>query len=366
MAMKIPIGTGSSLSHPFASLIKLVIVLLLFGFIVYLAITFYSSYFVSNTISSVAEDLAHRSGFNENFVHGLVIFATIPFFIAIAKFAGNPLRLVTLQWSPLDFYKKRSGIVIVVYVGLYYIALGWASQKAYGSKFCVITPEGLTSSDNPGKDSKYSLDLHPCTDQEKRMLAGADIKTPAQILIANPYTYLWFDGRSGYPAVWYVVDSNGQYRFFDAPGRDPVTDQPLLDITPEVVQLAKERKDKSDKKRLIAEQAQLNAAQEEAKRHKIEDLTQKAQSELDNKDFEHAIDDCNQVLKAGVMTGECDYIKRIASAKLAEQLSNQASKEIQMSQYIDAEAHAEKATKLDPDNAKAAQLLKIARALRLR
>lgn len=63
-------------------------------------------------------------------------------------------------------------------------------------------------------------------------------KAPKEVDVSNPAKVEWFDRVLGNPSVYFVKRFNGQMAFFDAPGTDPLTGQPLEAVSIEVVKAA--------------------------------------------------------------------------------------------------------------------------------
>lgn len=68
-------------------------------------------------------------------------------------------------------------------------------------------------------------------------------KAPKAVDVSRPESVDWFDRVLGYPNVYYAQRPNGRYVFFDAPGADPLTGEPLAPVTPDVVMAATEREE---------------------------------------------------------------------------------------------------------------------------
>ena len=173
----------------------------------------FAARFVTGTINYVVSNLASRSGVSPFLVRFAVIFATIPFFIAVGKFTRNILGLFNLVWNPLSFYNRISGVIIVVYIAVFYLAMYGASADAYAYKYCGDTPEKIFVSDGPGKDPVYGVELRPCSlVQIKELRAGTgNIDRPHQVTIVDAEAFEWFDAITGKPRVWYAVLPNPDY-----------------------------------------------------------------------------------------------------------------------------------------------------------
>jgi hypothetical protein len=192
---------------------------------------------VVSTVDYVVVNLCSKSGWSPNLVRGIVILATIPFFWAVAKYTHWMLWLHGVRPS-LKLYRNPYGIVIVSYVGIFFISMYFASRDAYASKWCADTPEGIRVFDAEGSDPVYGLALKPCSfDQIVALRRGkVGIPDPQRLLIADVRGYTFFDGITGKPRVWYYKTGDGTYAFYDRPGKYPGTGENLLPIDERTVQ----------------------------------------------------------------------------------------------------------------------------------
>lgn len=88
-------------------------------------------------------------------------------------------------------------------------------------------------------DPRSGKKLFPVTEKVLEACANRkNGKSPKEVAVANPAKVEWFDRVLGHPAVYYVKRFNGHMAFFDAPGTDPITGQPLEPVTVEVVKAA--------------------------------------------------------------------------------------------------------------------------------
>jgi hypothetical protein len=192
---------------------------------------------VVSTIDYVVVSLCSQSGWSPNLVRGIVILVTIPFFWAVAKYTHWMLWLHGVRPS-LRLYRNPYGIIIVSYVGLFFIAMYFASRDAYASKWCADTPEGIRVFDAAGSDPVYGIALKPCGFDQivalRRSKVG--ISDPQKLSIADVRQYAFFDSITGKPRVWYYKLADGSYAFYDKPGKYPATGQSLLPIDEAAIQ----------------------------------------------------------------------------------------------------------------------------------
>jgi hypothetical protein len=341
---------------------RIVLVVAVVAALLWLAGMYIGTKFVYNTVDYVVDSLSNRSGLSPFLVRGLVILLTIPFFWAVAKFTGNVIELLNLGWTtPLAFYRKPYGIVIIVYVGIFFITMYMASLDAYAYKFCAETPEGIWTSDAPGKDPVYGMESKPCLPLQIKELRNGKGKlaAPHEIHIANVNTYTWFNGVTAQPLAWY--DSvNGDYRFFDRPGNDPNTGQALKPVTPQFVQQLKQQeasKEESRKRTAEEETARSATAKETAD---LQTFAGEAQKEFEIGNYVAAKEACDQVLKRDARNEPCKTIQQHANVKVAQQLVSEGQEHLERGEIDEALWNAEKAIKLDPSNPNATKLKQFA------
>lgn len=343
----------------------------------YIWVVAYSINFVPRTINYVVYELSSRSGISSFFIRGVVILLTIPFFIAVLKFTRSAFGLLAMQMSLVNLYKNGWGIAIIVYVGIFYLAMGASSMDSYAYKNCARTPEGLVASDNTGKEPIYGVTLHPCSADEIKELRTrrGDLRPVEPVEIADPYTAPWFNPIDGRPLVWYVRNSNGTFRYFDGQGRDPLTGAPLMPVTLEIVReaqgrLDREREQSASRAAAAAAQAQATAESEaaavrtKARNEQLLQITAEASSALATGNFEQALKDCDEVLRAMPRDDRCKSIYREAAPKEARVLVRQSQLEVQQNRLDEALQDAERATKLDPENESAKKIKMMAQMLK--
>jgi hypothetical protein len=183
-------------------------------------------HFILQTIDYAVQNLANRSGLSVFLVRGLAIIVTIPFFWAVGKFTYGFFWPGALRPS-LRFYRSTHGMIIVAYVGLYFVAMAYASRNAFHYKYCARTPEGIRTSDSPGVDRIYGVQFEPCTVEDIEEIRKAQ---PKRLTIENPQDFAFFDSVTGEPRVWYYKWPDGTYQFFDRPGKHPGTGADLIPI----------------------------------------------------------------------------------------------------------------------------------------
>jgi hypothetical protein len=138
----------------------------------------------------------------------------------------------------LGLYRNPYGMIIVAYVGLFFIAMYFASRDAYAYKWCADTPEGIRTFDAAGTDPIYGIALKPCSfDQIVTIRQGQKgFSGPQGLSIPNARQFAFFDPITARPRVWYYQPSDGAYVFYDRPGKYPGTGDDLLPIDRATIQ----------------------------------------------------------------------------------------------------------------------------------
>lgn len=188
--------------------------------------------FVVSTIKYVVENLSAHSGISANLLFGVVIIATIPFFWAVGKYMHGAWYWLKGVGPGLRLYKSIHGIIIVAYVGLYFLALFFVSRGSIAQKNCVKTPEGIKIYDDPTKDPVYGLQTHPCTFEDSVEIERKihpDLG-PQRVQVTDARTFAFFDPVTHKPLIWYYKNSSGEYEFFNQGGYAPETDAPLKEM----------------------------------------------------------------------------------------------------------------------------------------
>jgi len=247
----------------------------------------WGGHFILHTLDFVVETLASRSGWSPDLVRGVVILATIPFFWAVARYTWG----LFIPYASFDLYRNRYGMIIVAYVGLFFVAKYVASRDAYSYKWCDNTPEGIRVFDGPGTDPVYGIPLHPCTMEERITLRQRDsgIVGPPQVRTGDPH----FDTATGQPLQNYYKDSDGRIELFPLDVKvHPRFGVPVLPITPEIA--SEYEKQPSQVKSQVTNGSGIEAPppSPEAPRQSIVDAPQA----IEVGDFVMSMQECNRPL----------------------------------------------------------------------
>lgn len=207
----------------------IVIALIVVAVVFFLAWGLYA--IVPATIAYVTHRLVAVSGLNPYLVRAVVIIATIPFFFALGKLVPNVFDLIFggFKNRRLSMYQNVYGVIVVIYIGVFFLTMYFYARNDYYRERCVKTPEGLRAFADLKRDPIYGLETHPCTlaeivtiRRQTKSIAG-----PTPVSVANASTYPFFDSVTGQPKVWYYKRSNGTYALFSGPGDYPGSGVPL-------------------------------------------------------------------------------------------------------------------------------------------
>jgi hypothetical protein len=194
---------------------------------------------------------------------------------------------------------------------------------------------------------------------------------PHELTIENIASYSWFDPGTRQPAVWYAPASDGNFRFFDGPGIDPQSGRDLEPVTPDFVADLKKRqsahvaatapKPARPADLIKPRDAPANGTEDRFREElelRVEAL--QAQSALNQRNYQSAIDICTSVLTTSAGSQPCTAIRQRASVKLAEQLVDESASYWEKGEFDKALRSAERALGLDPANKHAARLKALA------
>jgi hypothetical protein len=140
--------------------------------------------------------------------------------------------------------------------------------------------KGIRYFDTPGVDPKYGITLKPATPEmvanEERRKRG---NIPQPLVFGSLSAITFFDPLNGQPVVWFSRSAEGELTLFSSSGYDPVTEQELLPVTPQIVEEFKRQQKAVEAKK----QADERQAQEAAKNAVVE--SERAQAEAQENGF---------------------------------------------------------------------------------
>lgn len=177
---------------------------------------------LNKTFNYAAQNFENVSGLSPWLIKGILVFALFPFYWALLELFKIKIPFINNKKS----FKKTAKIVILAYTGLFFLTMFFLSRGTYfghfkgeAIKYYALTPEGIRFFDSPGFDSKYGIELKPVTSD---MMVKFQKKTlgmqPKRIDIEEIKNMEFFDPITGEAIIWYYLDNNGNYEFFNGPG----------------------------------------------------------------------------------------------------------------------------------------------------
>ena len=192
---------------------------------------------VKKVFNYVVQNFVNVTGMSPFLVKGLVIILLIPFVWAILEITKLSVRFFKRKKPN----KKFALSLIIFYVAAFFLSMFFLSRGTYFGhikgevmKFYASTPEGIRFFDSPGFDPKYGIELKPVTpqmiEQYERLERGMK---PKRLDTSKEFEF--FDSITGEAKVWYFIDQEGNYEFYDQPGFHPVFWEELKPVSPEIV-----------------------------------------------------------------------------------------------------------------------------------
>lgn len=136
--------------------------------------------------------------------------------------------------------------------------------KGEAIKYYAVTPEGIRFFDFSGHDPKYGIELKIVTSDimikyQKRSMG----MQPKKVEIVTIKNTEFFDHINGDPKVWYYLNSNGYYEFFDGPGFHPVYKVELQPVSADIIQAYQKKLNEIREKEALAEQNKIQLEKEQ-------------------------------------------------------------------------------------------------------
>ncbi len=224
------------------------------------------------------------------------------------------------------------GFFVLVLVSVTVVDLTLGRDVFFGKdgqprRFYVIRPdEGLVVTGTQSPDPTIQVRPRPITREIvpsiRAMYRG---QAPVVLKPTEIDETRFFDPSSGRSLIWYHKDANGTFRFYNGPGFDPESQEPLLPITKELVPsvksyIQKEKAAFSERKHqeemaALAERKRLaaQAAKEAALREK---QALDAQNKVD-------LDTAWQQYMSGNLLGASQYVKAVLARDPSNTQANQ-------------------------------------------
>ena len=240
----------------------------IFGFAIIsiiLLIQIFQFIIVIKVYNYVVQNIINLTGMSPWLVKGCVILLLIPFVWALLEATKILPRIKrTLLRKKGRSFRKTGILIIIFYIISFFFIMFFLSRDTYFGykegevmKYYAETPEGIRIFDSPGYDPKYGIELTPVTPEmiEQIELRAREME---QKKFDTSGKIEFFNSITGEPKVWYFIDSDKNYEFFDRKGFHPVYWEKLRPVTPDVVSEYKRRlkqiEEEGDKKRLIEDE----------------------------------------------------------------------------------------------------------------
>lgn len=195
---------------------------------------------VKKAFNYAAQNFENVSGLSPWLIKGILVFVLFPFYWALLEIFRIKIPFINKKKS----FRKTAKIVILAYTGLFFLTMFFLSRGTYfghfkgeAIKYYAVTPEGIRFFDSPGFDSKYGIELKPVTSD---MMVKFQKKTlgmqPKRIDVEENKDIEFFDPITGDAKIWYYLNPNGNYEFFNGPGFHALYNVELKPVNFEIIQ----------------------------------------------------------------------------------------------------------------------------------
>lgn len=210
-------------------------------------------------------------------------YQTLGFSDAWSTVLGRLMQFITaLAWIPLIYYfplnplrAKKLAIFFVGFTAIYianplikalvHTDVCFNQKTGTPIKWYVVEYNGqVTLYDSDGFDQN-GVRKRPASTEVCQIYQNQKHGFVPHQLDGDPRSLTFFYAN-GAAKVWYDQGSDGQYRFFDAPGYDPNTGARLLPVTPQVRDQAVKNVEKAEADRRQQEEQARLKAQDEARK----------------------------------------------------------------------------------------------------
>lgn len=175
------------------------------------------------------DTICERLAINQYLANALSLVFLVPFFVGVKYYL----------FSIRDRARKqRIGLALLLSMGvLYNLALYFGTRNDnFGPtgavRYYALVPGGVVFSDRPGTESQYGIPYRQVTTENIKWLLR--IQRGRIEYVTDPGNRDWFDRVTGDPLLWYSIDGNGNFRFFDGPGHDPASRTELKPVNPSI------------------------------------------------------------------------------------------------------------------------------------
>ena len=164
--------------------------------------------------------LEEKLSWNRYIIQALVLIFLMPFLYAV------PLSL-----SARNKHKRRVGTIILISLAVgFNLMFYYATRQIVFDKCYGVENNQIVLYDRPGLDPQTGKPLQKVT---RVIMQIYELQKQGVVMAqADPNTKPWFGSIDGEPMLWYSRRSpSGELVFYNMPGNDPRTGDPLLPVT---------------------------------------------------------------------------------------------------------------------------------------
>lgn len=202
-------------SGPGKSIVRIIVAVLVIAGLAWLAFTVVRDLIIYGLYFRYVDELAAKTGSNQYLINALAAVCLAPFLLGVKYY------FFSLSRSK----RSRGAALLLGMIALYNMALYVATKDDVMGKFYTITTEGVRFPDRVLGDGREWKNVNRDNIWYVTHLAvGKKVDATGRD---------WFDQKSGLPLLWYSkLDS--QIQFYDGPGFDRFTAEPLKPVTKEL------------------------------------------------------------------------------------------------------------------------------------
>jgi len=166
--------------------------------------------------------LEQKLPWNQYLVQSLVLVLLLPFLYAVQ------LSLFTRSRA-----KRRLGTILLISMAVgFNLMFYFATKPIVFDKYYGIENNRIVIYDRSGLDPQTGKPLQKVTPVITKIYELQE--QGMRIASVDPHTSDWFSSLDGEPVLWYSRFPNGELAFYNMPGNDPRTGDPLTPVTREL------------------------------------------------------------------------------------------------------------------------------------
>jgi hypothetical protein len=203
-----PSGSGRSI-------VRIIVTVLVIAGLAWFAFTAVRDLIIYGLYFRYVDELAAKTGLNKYLINVLAAAGLAPFLLGIKYYFFSLKR----------DKRTRGAALLLGMTVVYTLALFAATKDNVIGRFYAITPDGVKYSDSALDDGREWLKV-----TRDNMWYVTHLAVGKRVDAAG---HDWFDQKSGLPLLWYSKLDN-QILFYDGPGFDRFTAEPLKPVTKEL------------------------------------------------------------------------------------------------------------------------------------